>query len=58
MIPTDWARDWLSDGELVPVGPRAEHDLPLHWLSSRLPSRTLDVLTRCVTARAKVTLIQ
>lgn len=58
LIPMEWARDWLADGDLVPLGSRAEHDVPLHWLSSRLPSRTLDVLTRCVTARAAATLVQ
>lgn len=58
MIPVDWARDLLADGALVPVGPRAELDVPLHWLSSKLPSRTLEVLTRCVTDRARVTLHQ
>lgn len=52
MVPHDWAQAELAAGRLVPVGPRPHHDVPLHWLAWRLPSRTLDVLTRCVTEQA------
>lgn len=56
LIPVDWAQPWVEDGTLVPLGARAQHEVPLHWLSSRLPSRTLDVLTRCVTEEAHAAL--
>ena len=54
---TAWAQDDLASGALVPVARRSEHDVPLHWLAWRLPSRTLEVLTRCVTEQAARTLV-
>ncbi|WP_298888152.1 LysR family transcriptional regulator ArgP [uncultured Serinicoccus sp.] len=56
MLPVGWAAPLLDDGALVVLGPRAETEVPLHWLSARLSSRTLDVLTRCVTEQAAQTL--
>ncbi|ANS77483.1 transcriptional regulator, LysR family [Serinicoccus hydrothermalis] len=56
MIPVEWAEPWLAAGELVELGPRPSMDVPLHWLSARLASRTLDVLTRCVTEQAATAL--
>lgn len=58
MVPLEWARAELTSGELVAVTRRAHHDVPLHWLSWRLPSRTLEVLTRCVTEQAARTLVR
>ena len=52
MLPVGWAAPLLDDGALVVLGPRAEIEVPLHWLSARLSSRTLDVLTRCVSEQA------
>lgn len=56
LIPIEWAQPWMDSGELVPLGARADHAVPLHWLSARLSSRTLDVLTRCVTEQARAAL--
>ena len=56
MVPVAWAQAELASGTLVPVSRRPHHDVPLHWLAWRLPSRTLDVLTRCVTEQAARTL--
>lgn len=53
LIPVGRAQASLEAGELVPVASRPYHDVPLHWLAWRLPSRTLDVLTRCVTEGAE-----
>lgn len=53
LLPVDRARAGLASGGLVPVASRPYHDVPLHWLAWRLPSRTLDVLTRCVTEGAE-----
>ncbi|WP_151526573.1 LysR family transcriptional regulator ArgP [Serinicoccus kebangsaanensis] len=58
MIPLEWAEPWLADGEIVELGPRSDVDVPLHWLSARLSSRTLEVLTRCVTETAATALHQ
>lgn len=52
LVPLDWAREDLASGELVPVASRPYHDVPLHWLAWKLPSRTLEVLTRCVVDQA------
>jgi LysR family transcriptional regulator (chromosome initiation inhibitor) len=57
MMPLTWAQEDLESGALVPVGRRPHHDVPLHWLAWRLPSRTLEVLTRCVTEQAGRTLL-
>lgn len=56
MVPLAWAEDDLASGTLVTVSRRPYHDVPLHWLAWRLPSRTLEVLTRCVTEQAARTL--
>lgn len=56
MVPLAWAEDDLASGTLVTVSRRPYHDVPLHWLAWRLPSRTLEVLTRCVTEQAASTL--
>jgi LysR family transcriptional regulator (chromosome initiation inhibitor) len=58
MVPLAWAEDDLASGTLVTVSRRPYHDVPLHWLAWRLPSRTLEVLTRCVTEQAVRTLRQ
>lgn len=52
MVPLDWAAPDLASGALVPVATRPYHDVPLHWLAWKLPSRTLEVLTRCVVEEA------
>jgi LysR family transcriptional regulator (chromosome initiation inhibitor) len=57
MMPLAWAEAELASGALVPVSRRPHHDVPLHWLAWRLPSRTLEVLTRCVTQQAARTLV-
>lgn len=57
MVPTSWGEQDLAEGRLVPLGPRPFHDVPLHWLAWRLPSRTLEVLTRCVIEEAGRTLV-
>lgn len=56
MLPVEWAEPLLEQGAVVALGPRAQTEVPLHWLSARLSSRTLDVLTRCVTEQAAQTL--
>ncbi len=56
MLPLDWAQDDLDSGALVPVARRPHHDVPLYWLAWRLPSRILDVLTRCVLEEAGASL--
>ena len=58
MMPAAWAREELASGTLVPVSRRPHHDVPLHWLAWRLPSRTLEVLTRCVTEQAARCLVR
>ncbi|SOC54955.1 LysR family transcriptional regulator ArgP [Ornithinimicrobium cerasi] len=58
LMPAAWAEEGIRAGQLVPVGPRPRHDVPLHWLAWRLPSRTLDVLTRHVTAGAAAALVR
>ncbi len=58
MMPAAWAEAELASGDLVPVSGRPYHDVPLHWLAWRLPSRTLEVLTRCVTEQAGRTLVR
>lgn len=52
MMPAAWAEPELASGALVPVSRHPHHDVPLYWLAWRLPSRTLEVLTRCVTEQA------
>lgn len=56
LMPLAWAREELGRGDLVPVARRPYHDVPLHWLAWRLPSRTLEVLGRCVVEQAARTL--
>lgn len=56
MVPLAWAEEDLASGALVTFSRRPHHDVPLHWLAWRLPSRTLEVLTRCVTEQAASTL--
>lgn len=58
MMPVAWAEEELASGALVPVSRRPHHDVPLHWLAWRLPSRTLQVLTRCVTEQAARSLVR
>ncbi|QFG68868.1 LysR family transcriptional regulator ArgP [Ornithinimicrobium pratense] len=57
MIPEAWAQEDLAAGALVPVSRRPHHDVPLHWLAWRLPSRTLEVLSDCVIEQAHTTLV-
>lgn len=52
LVPLAWASADLASGALVPVAGRPHHDVPLHWLAWKLPSRTLEVLTRCVVEEA------
>lgn len=52
LVPLGWVEADLASGDLVTVAARAHHDVPLHWLAWKLPSRTLDVLTRCVVEEA------
>lgn len=58
LMPASWAEGDLSSGALVPVSRRPYHDVPLHWLAWRLPSRTLEALTRCVAEQAARTLVR
>ncbi|TQM97130.1 LysR family transcriptional regulator [Ornithinimicrobium humiphilum] len=58
MMPVGWAEDELAAGALVTVARRAHHDVPLYWLAWRLPSRILDVLTRCVVEQAAASLVR
>lgn len=58
LVPVLWAQADLDSGALVPVAGRAVHDVPLHWLAWRLPSRVLDALTRCVTEEAARSLVR
>lgn len=58
LMPAAWAEEGIRSGRLVPVGSRPRHDVPLHWLAWRLPSRTLDVLTRHVTEAAAAALVR
>lgn len=58
MMPVAWAQEALDSGALVPVARRPHHDVPLHWLAWRLPSRTLEVLTLCVEDQAARTLVR
>jgi LysR family transcriptional regulator, chromosome initiation inhibitor len=58
LMPATWAEDDLDSGALVPVSRHAHHDVPLHWLAWRLPSRTLRVLTLCVTEQAARCLVR
>lgn len=57
MLPEAWTREDLAAGALVPVSRRPHHDVPLHWLAWRLPSRTLEVLSDCILEQARRTLI-
>jgi LysR family transcriptional regulator (chromosome initiation inhibitor) len=57
MLPEAWAREDLAAGVLVPLSRRPHHDVPLHWLAWRLPSRTLEVLSDCVLEQASQTLV-
>lgn len=52
LVPLAWAEEDLASGALVTVAGRPHHDIPLHWLAWKLPSRTLEVLTRCVVEEA------
>lgn len=56
MVPSGWAEQELASGRLVIVTRRPYHDVPLHWLVWRLPSRSLEVLTRCVKEAAATSL--
>lgn len=56
LMPLVWAQEDLDSGVLVPVARRPFHDVPLHWLAWRLPSRTLEVLSRCVIEQARCAL--
>ncbi|MGD8150053.1 LysR family transcriptional regulator ArgP [Ornithinimicrobium sp. Y1694] len=60
MVPLEWAEADLAAGHLVRVtaSASAQHDVPLHWLAWKLPSRTLDVLTRCITQEAESALLR
>ncbi|MFX0539338.1 LysR family transcriptional regulator ArgP [Ornithinimicrobium sp. Y1847] len=60
MVPWEWAATELAAGTLVRVASSsaAAHDVPLHWLAWKLPSRTLDVLTRCITQEAESALLR
>lgn len=57
MLPEAWTREDLAAGALVPVSRRPHHDVPLHWLAWRLPSRTLEVLSDRVLEQARRALV-
>lgn len=58
MMPLDWSREQLEAGALVPIASRPYHDVELNWLAWKLPSRTLEVLTRHVVDEASARLRQ
>lgn len=58
MLPAAWVDGAVGRGDLVTIGSRPRHDVRLHWLAWRLPSRTLEVLTRHVTDEAAAVLVR